>query len=174
MRSLDTISADSSVSFSNYTLLFQTLKARVWMSAYDPLGRAKEYTTHVHLYDESFRYLGVSWVNDITFWAQAGYFAKGTPKLPNWRKFPVDIALLSGPERPTVMTQQTYVWPETIQEGEPIPDSAKFYRVILLSRWSISDYKPLHETYERVGLGEVRADFVENWDKLKWEDILLQ
>jgi len=164
----------------NHTIYFQTLKGRVWMSAFDPSGCANEGTTHVHLYDSSFRYLGVAWINDLTFWAQAGFFEPDTvPTDPRWRSFPVDIALLSGPEKATTMTTQTLAWLLTEAGAGPAdPDSSTFYRVILLSRLRVSDYSPLKSpcSYERIGMGEVLSDVVEGWDssRLSWGDVLLQ
>jgi hypothetical protein len=169
-RSLSSLSVNPASKLPDYTLLFQTLKARVWMSIYDPLDQVKQYTTHVHLYGESFKYPGVAWINDSAFWTQAGYALQDTS---NGRKFPVDIAVLSGPEPPTAMVQQTYVWPETTQEAESPLRSARFYRVMLLAQGGTAESESRPQTHKRVGLGEVRADLVENWDGLRWEDILL-
>jgi hypothetical protein len=163
-------------SLPEHTLLIQSFTRRILMSIYDPWGRAKEETTHVHLYDEKFQYIGVAWLNDLTLWAQAGFFVDDKiPKDPLRRNFPIDMALLSGPEGATAAAKQTYVW----SRGKPGQDvltleKAKFYRVMLLSRFGAVDYAPLEGTYERVGLGEVRADLVESWEELRWEDVLVQ
>jgi hypothetical protein len=159
-----------------HTLLIQSFTRRILMSIYDPWGRAKEETTHVHLYDEKFQYIGVAWLNDLTVWAQAGFFVDNKiPKDPSRRNFPIDMVLLSGPEVATAAAKQTYVWSRG-KPGQdvPTPETAKFYRVMLLSRFGVVDHTPLEGTYERVGLGEVRADLVESWEELRWEDVLVQ
>jgi hypothetical protein len=146
------------------------------MSVYDPWGCSKKDSTYLHLYDESFQYLGVAWVNDLTIWAQAGPFAaEGAPKDPTRYNYPIDIALLSGPETATIAMKNSYLWPcSTPGQDVPLHESATFYRVMLLSRFSLGDHKPILGGYERVGLGEIRADMVEGWKELKWAEILLQ
>ncbi len=157
------------------TLLFETFTRRVLMSVYDPWGRRKQDSTHVHLYDESPQYIGVAWLNDLTMWAQAGAFAvnDGQPS-PISCNYPIDIALLSGPETATTATKQTYVWPQATRNQEvPLHRSATFYRVLLLSKFSSESHQPLSRCFERVGLGEIRADRVEAWNTLNWEEVVL-
>jgi hypothetical protein len=171
-RSLDSLPIESTIKLPPYALLFQTLKANAWISIHDPLNRVREYTTHVHIYDESSRYLGVAWINDVTFWTQAGYFSQD---MPEGRKSSVEIALLSGPEPATEMVRRTYVWPETATSesvSESQSEVARFYRVILLApKFHVESGCP--QTYERLGMGEVQADMMENWNGLKWADILV-
>jgi hypothetical protein len=159
-----------------HTIYFRTLGEIVWISPYDPEGHTlAPALMHVHLYDDSDRYLGVAWLDHLDYFYRP--FVKQTEsgefKVSKDVKLPVHIAVLSGAS-PSWFGSERWmgILPSQSSDGSQAPP--RFYQVMILTKIVPPAYDNIQGAYERAGIGEIAADVLEGMDELVWEDFILQ
>lgn len=173
------IRISSGASLSKHTLYFKTLSKTVYISAYDPVGHGSAgMCRYVHLYESSDRYLGVAEITDLDLIRNALNVRRngsGDFTQSNTNKFPIRIAVVSGPSSPAPETRRN-LWIGGHLESLVIQTKAelRFYQVLLLMRHITPSCNSVDGVYERAGLGEIPAPILETLDGLSWEYFLLQ
>jgi hypothetical protein len=182
-------------SLPDHTIFFRSLKERFRISKTSPRGSSQDPMNLVHLYTLRGTYAGVALLCEPSLAALLEFVKDGNLRYP----VTVDAVLISGPNKSMPWIRKFFAWPESASD-EAARESARFYQVMLVSRWAMQDYKDKEfpekivarwrdlmlkaagypsrpdlekGVYERAGPGAILESVVEELD-FGWKDILLQ